>query len=134
MNENVLRKLITSLNQHFPKSRMPLYDALRSERPVYTGKDGKEYSMSKEELVRISQTLPESRWHFLKVPIIIRGDSSGEASGWIVSGKDECVVLASISRKNLPAEKEACEMKIYMPHLMDIRRALPTTTVVMASL
>lgn len=134
MNEHVLKKLIISLNQHMPESRVSLYDALRAEKPVYKGRDGREYSMSKEELARLSHLLPESRWHYLKVPIIIRGDPAGESPGWIVSGKDECMVLASISGKSLSAEKEIGEMKIYMPHLTDIRRALPTTTVIMASL
>lgn len=134
MNEEVLKKLITSLNHQIPKSRVSLYDALRSAKPTYIGRDGREYSMSKGELEILSGLLPEDRWHFFKVPILIRGDPSGESPGWIVSGKEECKVLASISGKSLPSEREVDEIKLYILHLLDIRRALPTTTVIMASL
>ena len=134
MNEEVLKKLITSLNRHIPKSRVSLYDALRSAKPGYVGRDGREYSILKGELEILSGLLPEERWHFLKVPIIIRGDPSGESPCWIVSGKDECRVLASVSGKSILSEREVDEIKLYMPHLLDIRRALPTTAVIMTSL
>jgi len=133
MNEQLLKKLLITINQHLPKKKISLSEALKRQRATYEGKDGRIYLLSREELLRISELLPETRWDFLKIPIVFRGDPMGESPGWIVMGADECRVIAASLNKPIPEGKKMTEMKIYHAHMIEIRRMLSTTTVIMSS-
>jgi len=132
MNEAILKKLLLTLNQQLPTERISLSNALKMERPKYRARDNKVYQISEKELIILSEHLPENRWPFLKIPIILRGDPTYENPGWIVTGADECQTLASIVRKPLPNGDDTIEMKFYMAHMLEIRKNLPTATVIMS--
>lgn len=134
MNEKILRKLLINLNQHLPKERISLSEALRMERATYEGKDGRTYVISRGELSLISELLPEIRRDFLRVPIILRGDPMSENPGWIISGADECKIIAAILDKPLPDGDRTAEMKLYPAHVRELRKTLPTATIMMSSM
>jgi len=104
-----------------------LRELVSSNDPNYTGKDGREYTMSREELEKIARALRKRGLFDLKLPIIVMADAGHEQSVWRVEGEEECAVVAEVLGRD--EQEGRSRMYLYGPHMAKLRRELPTTTV-----
>jgi uncharacterized protein (UPF0216 family) len=124
-NERAMQRLFTNMNQHVPVKRRSLQQLLQDSDPSYVGKDGRTYRINRKELELLSELLdPEERGR-LKLPILIMTDTSYGDGYWKVIGTLEVKVFSLII--NRTPEKDD-EMRVFYPHLMEIRDKLPTAT------
>jgi len=65
----------------------------------------------------------------VKIPIVLMADPGHEQSTWRVEGEEECAVISGVLGREVTGGKE--RMFLYGPHMADLRRKLPTTTVCM---
>ncbi|MEM2943180.1 MAG: DUF61 family protein [Methanomassiliicoccales archaeon] len=124
-SESSFEKFIASMNRHLPTARKRLADLLQEDKPSYCGKDGNVYSISKEELNYISSLLVDDDKERLRLPIIIMTDTTDSGGAWRVSGKIEVKLVSKVIGRE--PEKED-EIRIFYPHLFELRKKLPTTT------
>ncbi|OGS41903.1 MAG: hypothetical protein A3K67_02145 [Euryarchaeota archaeon RBG_16_62_10] len=124
--EGVLRKLVQQMNSRIPSRRCWLSELLTSEEPHYLGKDGSRFELDEQELRAVAKALAEIGERDVKLPILLIGDASQSKSVWRVEGNIECALLSHILGRQLGSDRE--RMFLYAPHLMTLRRKLPTTT------
>ncbi len=124
-NEQGMQRLFTNMNQHVPAKRRSLKQLLEDPDPSYEGKDGRRYRLGREELEFLSEFLDEDEPSRLKLPILIMTDTSYGDGYWKVIGRLEVKVISRIIGRE--PEKED-EMRIFYPHLKEIRDKLPTVT------
>lgn len=125
--ESVLKRLLQHMNAKAPSRRVRLRELMSLDNPHYFGKDGAEYSMSKAEIDRISVALRRRGIFDLKLPIIFMADAAHDQSVWRIEGEDECAVVSEILGRS--GQETTSRMYLYGPHMAELRRALPTTTV-----
>lgn len=123
-----LEKLIASMNRHLPSSRRRLSDLLSEKEPTYTGRDGTTYHLSREELQLVASCLEEWELSGLKIPILIMTDTSYGEGAWRISGRLEVKVVSKLMGKEPDSEEE---MRLFHPHLLELRRKLPSATTVL---
>lgn len=126
--DRTLEKLIASMNRHLPSSRRRLSDLLSEEEPAYTGRDGITYHLSREELELVASCLEAWERSGLKIPILIMTDTSYGEGAWRISGRLEVKVVSRLIGKEPDSEEE---MRLFYPHLHELRRLLPSTTTVL---
>ncbi len=127
-NEGSLQKMLAIMNNHLPTNRRYLVELMEEENPEYLGKDGVRYRMDKAEIALIASLLDPLEKARLRLPILISTDTQGDAGLWKVSGKVEARLVARLLDREPDSEEE---VRFYFPHLNELRRKLPTTTVVM---
>jgi uncharacterized protein (UPF0216 family) len=120
-------RFIQALNRHLPKKRAALKQLLQEERPSIENQDGSIHSFDKKELERLASITPEWEQDKLRLPIYLEMSSSMERGSIRISGRSECTAISRILGKENP-EKSVDSMIIYYPHLLKIRKELPTTT------
>lgn len=128
-DEGVLRKLVQHMNAQVPRSRRSLAELLRDPDPCYAGHDGREYVLATQELALIDSVLKELGVLDIKLPIVMFADSEQSMSVWRVEGEIECAVIAKVLDK--PHAEGRAKLHLYGPHMSELRRKLPTTTVAM---
>jgi hypothetical protein len=116
--DRLVKKHILSLNRHIPKQRK----TLEEDRPHVVAPNGTRHRFKTEELQRISDIVPESEHHLLKLPIYLEIESV--TSGARVTGNIETKVVCSI----LNMEGCSREIFIYRPDIRVLRARFPTTT------
>ncbi|MDH7509317.1 MAG: DUF61 family protein [Methanomassiliicoccales archaeon] len=124
-SDGAFEKFIASMNRHIPSTRRRLIDLLREESPCYTGKDGNRYAISKNEIEYIASLLDDVEKERLRLPIFIVTDTSYPGGAWKVSGKIEVKLISRIIGREPENEDE---IWIFYPHLMELRKRLPTST------
>jgi len=127
-DEATLQKLLLAMNQHLPKQRRPLSELLLEKEPRYYGKDGHSYRLDKSELVFIASLLDSLDKARLRLPILLMSDTSYEGGAWKVTGKVEARLISKILGREIDSEDE---IRLYYPHLSEVRKKLPTTTTIM---
>jgi uncharacterized protein (UPF0216 family) len=120
-------RFIQTLNRHLPKKRAALKQLLKEDRPGIENQDGSIHSFDKKELERLASIIPEWEQDKLRLPIYLEMSSSMERGSIRISGRSECAAISRILGKENP-EKSVDSMIIYYPHLLKIRKELPTTT------
>jgi uncharacterized protein (UPF0216 family) len=120
-------RFIQTLNRHLPKKRAALKQLLQEDKPGIENQDGSIHSFDKKELERLASTIPEWEQDKLRLPIYLEMSSSMERGSIRISGRSECAAINRILGKENP-EKSVSSMIIYYPHLLKIRKELPTTT------
>ncbi len=120
-------RFIQTLNRHLPKKRAALKQLLQEDRPGIENQDGSIHSFDKKELERLASIIPEWEQDKLRLPIYLEMSSSMERGSIRISGRSACAAISRILGKENP-EKSVDSMIIYYPHLLKIRKELPTTT------
>jgi uncharacterized protein (UPF0216 family) len=120
-------RFIQTLNRHLPKKRAALKQLLQEDKPGIENQDGSIHSFDKKELKRLASIIPEWEQDKLRLPIYLEMSSSMERGSIRISGRSECAAINRILGKENP-EKSVDSMIIYYPHLLKIRKGLPTTT------
>lgn len=120
-------RFIQTLNRHLPKKRAALKQLLQEDKPGIENQDGSIHSFDKKELERLASIIPEWEQDKLRLPIYLEMSSSMERGSIRISGRSECAAINRILGKETP-EKRVDSMIIYYPHLLKIRKELPTTT------
>lgn len=128
-DDGVLKRLLQHMNSMSPARRLSLRELASSDEPHYTGRDGREYAMARDELDRISEALTIRGLYDVRLPIVVMAEASHEHSVWKVEGEEECAVVSEVLgwREQEPRSR----MYLYAPHMAQLRRELPTTTVCM---
>lgn len=127
--EGVLRKLLEHMNSQVPSKRIMLSDLLVMSEPRYTGRDGTDYAVSREEIELIRDSIRSLGISDIKLPILIFADSSQEQSAWRIEGENECALVLHLLGKDNRERKE--RIFLYAPHIAALRRKVPTATVCM---
>lgn len=125
LSNGAFEKFIASMNRHLPAFRKRLVDLLDEKEPSYTGKDGNTYTISKNEIEYIESLLDDAGKESLRLPILIMTDTSYPGGAWKVSGRLEVKVVSKIINREPESEEE---IRIFYPHLMELRKRLPTAT------
>ncbi len=120
-------RFIQTLNRHLPKKRAALKQLLHEDKPGIENQDGSIHSFDKKELERLASIIPEWEQDKLRLPIYLEMSSSMERGSIRISGRSECAAISRILGRENP-EKSVDSMIIYYPHLLKIRKELPTTT------
>ena len=129
--ESQVRKMMEIMNRHVPSKRRSLDAMLRSNEAEYSGKDGNHYHIKRGELKLLASIIEESERRRLKVPIIIMTDTSyGREGAWKVMGRTEVKVVSRIIGRGSEYPEE---IRLFHPHLVQLRRALPTATTILYS-
>lgn len=123
----VLRKLLEHMNRQCPSRQRRLSELLQMPEPAYVGRDGREYAISKEELILMKNSLDILGISDIRLPILIAADSSHEQSVWRVEGEAECALVLHLLEKESTERKE--KIFLYAPHMAALRRRVPTATV-----
>jgi len=126
-DDGVLRKLLQHMNSQVPPKRMSLSELLRMSDPHYVGRDGCEYLISKDELALIKDTMAELGISDVKLPILLIADTGNEQSSWRVDGETECALVLRLLDKTGGGTKD--RLFLYAPHIVCLRRKVPTATV-----
>ena len=124
-NERAMQRMFVNMNQHVPTKRRSLAALLEEKDPVYQGKDGSTYHIKRVELELLSRLLDEDDHFRLKLPIFLMTDTTYGDGYWKIIGKIEVKVLSKFIDRE--PEKED-EMRIFYPHLKEIRDKFPTAT------
>jgi uncharacterized protein (UPF0216 family) len=124
-NERVMQRLFSDMNQHVPVKRRTLRALLEDQDPSYQGRDGRMYRLDRKELQLLSSILDEEEVAHLKLPILIMTDTSYGEGYWKIMGRTEVKVISRLIGRE--PEKED-EMRVFYPHLKEIRDKLPTST------
>jgi len=127
--EEVLKRLLQQMNAHVPSRRRRLSELVEMQEPHYDGRDGQQYLISKDELLLIRAALAKAGLRDVKIPIVLMADPGHEQSTWRVEGEEECAVISGVLGREVTGGKE--RMFLYGPHMADLRRKLPTTTICM---
>jgi hypothetical protein len=128
VDELNVERLLQIMNKHVPSKRVSLENLLDQEEPFYKGKDGTTYHIRKEELERIAVILDERERTKLRLPIYITTDTSYPGGAWKVRGRFEVKVISNLVCREPEMEDE---MRLFFPHVSDLRNMLPTTTTVL---
>lgn len=123
-----IEKLIQSMNRHVPTKRMSLEQLMEQREPSFLGKDGIEYRLKTEELVKLASILDERERKKLRLPIYISTDTSYPGGAWKINGRIEVKVVSTLLERE--PEKED-EMRLFFPHVSELRNMLPTATTVL---
>jgi len=124
--EGVLRKLIQQMNRHAPARRVLLSELAEMKDPGYSDREGRFYSIGKDELALVRKAL-EGRGHRdVKLPIVLVADASLSQSAWRVEGRTECAVVSAVLDRVVPEPGD--RMMLYPAHMAVLRRKLPTAT------
>jgi len=126
-DDKTLEKLVAHMNKHVPSTRRRLSELLREKDPVYFGRDGTVYHMSRKELEILSSYTDELERDALKIPILIMTDTSYPGGAWKVMGRIEAKVTSRVIGKETESMDE---IRLFHPHMHEIRKLLPTTTTV----
>jgi uncharacterized protein (UPF0216 family) len=126
-DEGVLKRLLQHMNSMTPSRRLSLRELASSREPRYTGRDGREYAMSRDELDRITEALRRRGLYDVRLPILVMAEASHEQPVWKVEGEEECAVVSEVLGRQ--EEESRSKMHLYAPHMAQLRRELPTTTV-----
>ena len=117
------------MNRHVPARRPTLGQLLEMEEPHYTGKDGNQYLIRKEEIELIASLLDPWDRDRIKLPIVVMTDTS-EGGAWKVLGKLEVAVVSKIVGRRPEFEDR---MRLFHPHMVELSNRLPTATTTMFS-
>jgi uncharacterized protein (UPF0216 family) len=128
VDQLAIEKLIQSMNRHVPAKRSSLEQLLEQEEPNYRGKDGTEYSLKRNELEKIASLLDERERRKLRLPIYISTDTTYPGGAWKIRGRIEVKVVSNLIKRE--PEKDD-EMRLFFPHVNDLRKILPTATTVL---
>lgn len=123
-----IEKLIQAMNRHVPAKRMSLEQLMEQEEPSFQGKDGIEYRLKTEELLKLASILDERERKKLRLPIYISTDTSYPGGAWKITGRIEVKVVSTLLERD--PEKED-EMRLFFPHVSELRNILPTATTVL---
>lgn len=130
-DESQIRRLLESMNRHVPSKRVSLAELLKAPEAEYQGKDGVRYHIKRKELEYLAGLVDTWDHGRLKLPIIIMTDTSYEAGGaWKVMGRLEVRVVSKIVEREPEFEDQ---MRLFHPHMVKLRTALPTATTTMFS-
>ncbi|HUT27122.1 MAG TPA: DUF61 family protein [Methanomassiliicoccales archaeon] len=124
-NERAMQRMFINMNQHVPTKRRSLAVLLEEKDPIYQGKDGHTYHIKRTELELLARFLDEDDLSRLKLPIFLMTDPTYGDGYWKIIGKIEVKVLSKFIDRE--PEKED-EMRIFYPHLKEIRDKFPTAT------
>jgi uncharacterized protein len=125
LDEKVMERLIRSMNEHIPPKRKSLAAMLEEAEPYYEGKDGKRYSVSKDELKRLAACADPWDLDRIKIPILLMTDTSYGSGYWKVIGKAETRLISRLINRE---PEKVDEIVIFYPQLNDLRRQFPTAT------
>jgi len=125
-SDRVFKKFIHHMNLTSPSRRISLRELLAQETPSYPGRDGREYHLAMRELHLLKDIIDRLGIYDIKLPIMLYGESSFEQSTWRVEGDNECRVIAEIIEKSPSSNGK---LLLYSPHLLVLRRKIPTATV-----
>jgi len=126
--ESSLQKLLSIMNSHLPIRRRYFKELMAEADPRYECKDGHSVRIDRKELQLIATILDEQELGRLRLPVILMSDTSTETGTWKASGKAEAKLLGKVIGKEPETEDE---IRLYFPHLNELRRKLPTATTVM---
>ena len=124
-DERVMAKLLQSMNEHIPPKRKSIADMLDEVNPFYEGKDGRKYTVSKDELRRLASLADPWDLGRIKIPILLMTDTSYGPGYWKVIGKAETTLISRLIERE---PEKVDEIVIFHPHLNALRRQFPTTT------
>lgn len=132
-------KFLQTLNRHLPAKRKTLKELILEDKPNVKNRDGSIHSFDRKELEKIALIIPQWEHGMLRLPIYLEMSSSMERGTIKISGRLECTIIKRIlygseehGKKHIEEIKDS--MTIYYPHLMEIRKELPTTTQFMFTL
>jgi uncharacterized protein (UPF0216 family) len=137
--ERMLRHIwkwnINKMNDHLPKHTVTLKELLNEERPVIETRDGTNSWIDRDELLNVSNLVPEDLRDKLHLPIILtRRMDLGEGLFSIGGGKLERFFVAKIlgSTENSFATYESADITqyLYRREVQDLRRKLRTLSVI----
>lgn len=126
MFEEYLRGEFRVLNAHIPIPPKSLSTLLAEEYPSVTAKDGNVYLFKKKELLFLASFLSQSECEALLLPIMIEVIPGQNEVSVIAKGDVEAKVVSHLL--GMPAIVRGNRIKLYKPHLTELRKALRTAT------
>ncbi|TET74978.1 MAG: DUF61 family protein [Candidatus Heimdallarchaeota archaeon] len=134
---NFLKHEIDSINMHLPKKRVTLEQALKGYN-YYVSRENNQLYIDKKEIDLLQSLCPQELFTSVQLPIlIIRRRDIGQGT-YVISGEliEQYLVLKTLEKieidwaKFLEEQIASKEIYLYKPDLIQVRKKLPTSTVI----
>ncbi len=134
---NFLKHEIDSINMHLPKKRVTLEQALKGYN-YYVSRENIQLYIDKKEIDLLHSLCPQELFTSVQLPIlIIRRRDIGQGT-YVISGEliEQYLVLKTLEKieidwaKFLEEQIASKEIYLYKPDLIQVRKKLPTSTVI----
>ncbi len=134
---NFLKHEIDSINMHLPKKRVTLEQALKGYN-YYVSRENIQLYIDEKEIDLLQSLCPQNLFTSVHLPIlIIRRRDIGHGT-YIISGEliEQYLVLKTLEKieigwdKFLEEQIASKEIYLYKPDLIQVRKRLPTSTVI----
>ncbi len=134
---NFLKHEIDSINMHLPKKRVTLEQALKGYN-YYVSRENNQFYIDKKEIKLLQSLCPQDMISSVHLPIlIIRRRDIGQGT-YVISGEliEQYLVLKTLEKieidwnKFLEKQLASKDIYLYKPDLIQIRKRLPTSTVI----
>lgn len=132
-----LKHEIESVNNHLPKNRVSLKKAGEGN-TIYENREGAQLYINKKEIEILLEICPKDKYKDVYLPIlIIRRRDLGRGT-YVITGEliDQFLVLKAIKKyegswDDFKKENHTPSgMYLYKPNLIDLRKILPTSTII----
>ncbi|MHA1197790.1 MAG: DUF61 family protein [Candidatus Heimdallarchaeaceae archaeon] len=132
-----LKYEIDSINMHLPKKRVSLEMALKGFN-LYVSKENNQIHIDKKEVQFLKDLCPAEKLKSVYLPILIIRRRDLGAGTYVISGElvDQYLVLRAINiidedwDKFTQKELKPNSLFLYKPNLIELRKVLPTSTVI----
>lgn len=124
--ESFLREELRLVNRHAPRSRISICELLEQEVPHVLTHNGSVHMMNPKEIVLLSEL--SGKDCNLKLPIILEYVPVGEGLYTV-----EDPVASALLARLLSLPSYTTPLQLHRPQVLEIRRVLRTTTVILIS-
>ena len=132
-----LKHEIDSINIHLPKQRVSLDLALKGNN-IYISKENSQIYIDKKEISLLHRLCPETKMKSVHLPILIIRRRDLGAGTYVISGEliDQFLVLKVLNKISedwetfTQREKSLNSFFLYKPDLIELRKILPTSTII----
>ena len=132
-----LKHEIDNVNMHLPKKRVNLDIALKGYN-LYITKEDSQIHISKKEIQLLSELCPRERYKSVYLPILIIRRRDLGSGTYIISGEliEQYLVLRALEKIDTSwdqftkKEYKPKSFFLYKPDLIELRKKLPTSTVI----
>ncbi|MCE7742637.1 MAG: DUF61 family protein [Candidatus Heimdallarchaeota archaeon] len=132
-----LKHEIDSINMHLPKKRVSLEMALKGFN-LYVSKENNQIHIDMKEVQLLKELCPIEKLKSVYLPILIIRRRDLGTGTYVISGEliEQYLVLKAISKidedwdKFTQKELKSSSLFLYKPNLIELRKVLPTSTVI----
>lgn len=120
-------RIMSDINADVPVNKHTLLDCIEGNR-TYKTRSGHTIEMDPEEIEYLSTICDQIDRMYLRLPIFVSTDITGEGTCWKVDGRIECKIIAKVLDRAWHDEET---IRIFPSDYRVLLKRLPTTTAIL---